>query len=185
VVSRTLVIIDNFLGNPDEMRELALKQTYVKMGSAGKRSTQQFHRLIPPAEFGRLLDITVEDWNRYPINGRFQICTAEDPLVFHADAQRWAGVIFLTPDAPVECGLTLVRSRATGARRSTGNAATDALTFDGKLLDSTKWETIDRIGNVYNRLVLWDAQHIHAAASYFGTDLRDGRLFWMFFFDGA
>lgn len=185
MVNRTLVVVDNFLPEPDSVRLLALQQSFVKMGSAGKRSAQQFHHMAPHEEFGRMLGIIVDDWNRYSINGRFQICTAEDPIVFHSDQQRWAGVIFLTPDAPVESGLSLVRSRITGATHSTGDAKIDTATFEGKLLDSTKWETVDKIGNVYNRLVLWDARHIHAASSYFGTGLNDGRLFWMFFFDGA
>lgn len=184
-MNRTLVVVDNFLSEPDSVRLLALQQSFIKMGSAGRRSTQQFHHMAPHEEFGRMLGINIDGWDRYPINGRFQICTSDDPIVFHSDEQRWAGVIFLTPNAPVESGLSLVRSRITGATHSSGDAVTDGRTYDGKLLDVTKWETIDKIGNVYNRLVLWDARHIHAASSYFGAGQSDGRLFWMFFFDGA
>ena len=50
-------------------------------------------------------------------------------------------------------------------------------------LDGTKWEEIDRIGNKYNRLAIWDAKLIHAASQYFGKNLNDSRLFHMFFFD--
>ena len=50
-------------------------------------------------------------------------------------------------------------------------------------LDSTKWEEIDRIGNKFNRLAIWDARLIHAASQYFGQNVYDSRLFHMFFFD--
>ncbi len=178
-----LVIVDDFLASPDAFRKLALDQAYTKMGSAGRRSAIRFHSSIDVTVFEALLQRKILDWEEQPINGRFQICTSEDPIVYHSDTQSHAGIIFLTPDAPVESGLTLVRSRRTGRRRSPGDAATASATFDGALLDSTAWETIDKIGNVYNRLVLWDARLIHSASCYFGTKPDDSRLFWMFFFN--
>jgi hypothetical protein len=184
VVNRTLVIVDDFLPNPDTIRDLASQQVFTQMGSAGKRSTQQFHTMIDPEIFGQLLGIRIADWGKYPINGRFQFCTSEDPIVRHADLQKYAGIIFLTPDAPVEAGLSLVKSRVTGARRMPPDAAESSRTFEKNFFDSTKWDTVDKIGNIYNRLVLWDAQMIHAASCYFGMGQNDGRLFWMFFFDG-
>lgn len=39
------------------------------------------------------------------------------------------------------------------------------------------------MGNVYNRLAMWDARLVHAATDYFGTDINNSRLFQMFFFD--
>ena len=50
-------------------------------------------------------------------------------------------------------------------------------------LDSTEFDLVDVVGNVYNRLVLFDAQVIHAASTYFGTTKENGRLFQLFFFD--
>ena len=49
--------------------------------------------------------------------------------------------------------------------------------------DMTKWELVDRIGNVYNRLVLYRGDHFHISMDYFGQDINDGRLFQTFFFD--
>jgi len=46
-----------------------------------------------------------------------------------------------------------------------------------------KWELVDRIGNVYNRLVLYRGDHFHISLDYFGQDLYDGRLFQTFFFN--
>ena len=57
--------------------------------------------------------------------------------------------------------------------------------FDGGFYDPTLWEKIDVIGNVYNRLVLWQGDLVHSASCYFGTNIDNGRLFQMFFFDEA
>ena len=47
----------------------------------------------------------------------------------------------------------------------------------------TKWELVDRIGNIYNRLVLYRGDHFHISLDYFGQDMNDGRLIQTLFFD--
>lgn len=49
--------------------------------------------------------------------------------------------------------------------------------------DLTKWELVDRIGNVFNRLVLYPGHYWHMSLDYFGSDLNSGRLFQTFFFN--
>ena len=49
--------------------------------------------------------------------------------------------------------------------------------------DSTNFDLVDSIGNVFNRLFIFDAQSIHAASQYFGQSMTDSRLFQIFFFD--
>jgi hypothetical protein len=180
-----VVVVDDFLPVPDLVRQLALEQTYEKMGSAGKRSVETFRHMVNPAIFEDLLHRKLtKPWDHYLINGRFQFCTAEDPLVYHADEQSHAGIIFLTPEAPVESGISLVRSRVTGARDSCRDTNI-GVTYDGNLFDGTKWDVVDKIGNIYNRLILWNGRLNHAPSCYFGTELSNARLFWMFFFDAA
>lgn len=179
----TVVIVDNFLRDPGAMRALALDQQYSKMGSAGVRSHDRFDDLIDPYSIEQALGLKIPDWKKYDLNGRFQFCTSEDPVVFHSDTQTHAGVLFLNPDAPVEAGLSLWKSRATGMRRAPTDTETERRMYAGKLLDPTAWDLVDRIGNVYNRLVLFDAHLIHSSTCYFGTDKLNSRLFQMFFFD--
>ena len=57
----------------------------------------------------------------------------------------------------------------------------DKLNMDGQ--DYTKWELVDTIGNIYNRLVLYPGDLFHASLDYFGKDLETGRLFQTFFFN--
>ena len=46
-----------------------------------------------------------------------QFCTAEDQLVYHTDSQTYAAVVFLTPDAPAECGTSFFKHKANGLRK--------------------------------------------------------------------
>jgi hypothetical protein len=50
-------------------------------------------------------------------------------------------------------------------------------------LDKTPYDTVDKFGNVFNRLVIFDAGCIHGASEYFGYDMETARLWHMFFFD--
>jgi hypothetical protein len=40
-----------------------------------------------------------------------------------------------------------------------------------------------KVGNIYNRLVLYRGDMFHSSLDYFGKDLKDGRLFQTFFFN--
>jgi hypothetical protein len=58
-----------------------------------------------------------------------------------------------------------------------------AKVFNSGYYDSTQFDEVDVVGNVYNRIVLFNAKLIHAAPVYFGTNVENGRLFQLFFFD--
>jgi len=92
-------------------------------------------------------------------------------------------ILYLNPNAPIECGTMLLKSRITGSRH------TDDLyhegSFSGGYYDKTKFDVVDVIGNIYNRLIIMDAQCIHAASQYFGQDKDDSRLTHLFFFDNV
>lgn len=193
--SPTLVIVDNFYKNVDHVREFALKQDFVEHPAQhkGRRTDARFMFPGLQQEFERLLDVSIQDWDTMGCNGVFQYCTKDDVIVFHSDLQQYAGIVFLTPDAPPSTGTSLLRSKQTGLRRSpteedarrTGKSTQQLSqeTYAGKLLDPNAWELVDKVGNVYNRLVLWKGQYIHAASEYFGDTLENGRLFQLFFFN--
>lgn len=183
----TFVVQDDFFVDPDAVRVFALAQKFAPSdGSPGYRSVERFHRLVDPDVFGRLLHRKITRWEEHGANGRLQFCTARDPIVYHSDSQSHAGVIFLTPNAPAECGLSMFRSKVTGLRRPPQDLETEASMYGvggANLFDRSKWEEIDRIGNLYNRLILWDGRLVHAASAYFGSAMENCRLFQVFFFD--
>jgi hypothetical protein len=181
-------IVDNFYENPDQVREFALKQEYVEggfgRGFIGRRTEQQF--LFPGLKerFEEIMGRKITEWESHGMNGRFQIAWAGEPLVYHCDSQQWGGMLYLTPDAPYSCGTTLYAHKTTRARTyydEGWDVAWKDIPGDPHL-DGTHFEAVDVLGNVYNRLVIFDASAIHSASQYFGTVKDNARLWQMFFF---
>jgi hypothetical protein len=75
----------------------------------------------------------------YTMCGRFQYCTCEDPLVYHADHQRWAATVYLTPDAPYECGTSLLAHKETRIRHVSVEGSD--IIWSKKFLDPTPWDS--------------------------------------------
>jgi hypothetical protein len=101
----------------------------------------------------------------------------------HHDPQQYAGVLYLTPDAPVEAGTSLYRSKMTNSMLGYGPEYSEV--YPRGNLDPSQFERVDTIGNVYNRLILFNSHMIHSASSYFGNSKESGRLVQLFFFDLA
>ena len=182
-------IVDNFYDNPDEIRKFALEQEFDEggfgRGFIGRRTKQQF--LFPnlKEKFEEIMGRKITAWQEHGMNGRFQIAWSGEPLVYHCDSQKWGGMLYLTPNAPYQCGTTLYAHKQTRAR-TYYEEGWDAAWKDipGEChLDGTHWEPVDVLGNVYNRLVIFDASAIHSASEYFGTVMENARLWQMFFFD--
>ena len=184
--SPRLWVVDNFYSNPDHIRSLALNVPYIEggigRGFIGRRTQDQY--LFPglKSRFESIMGMKITVWEDHFMNGRFQSCWAGEPLVYHCDAQKWAGMLYLTPDAPPECGTTMWRHKASKVRHNSEPNIMDAF-IDETKLDRTMYEAVDHVGNVYNRLVIFDAGLIHSATEYFGYDLEHSRLWQMFFFD--
>lgn len=186
---QTSWIVDNFYESPGEVRRFALEQEYVEggfgRGFIGRRTEKQF--LFPGLKerFEQIMGKSIIKWEEYGMNGRFQIAWSGEPLVYHCDSQKWGGMLYLTPDAPFQCGTTLYAHKKTRAR-TYYDQGWDASWKDipgDPHLDGTPFEPVDVLGNVYNRLVIFDASCIHSASEYFGTVSENSRLWQMFFFD--
>jgi hypothetical protein len=181
--SKRAFIIDNFYDDPDAVREYALQQEYFDdPGYIGRRTRTQ--HLLPGIKeaFEQIMNMKITAWESYGMNGRFQHNYAGEQLVYHCDDQMWAAMIYLTPDAPPQCGTSTFRHRKTKVHHSKQPKIMES--FNQKtFLDKTPYEVVDVFGNVYNRLVIFDGHLIHAASEYFGSDINDCRLWQMFFFD--
>lgn len=179
-------VIDNFYQNPDDVREYALSLEYNSDNNyyKGYRSAVPYY----PPGMVELLERTIgrKITNFYGngANGFFQITTERDPNVFHADSQTWAGILYLTPDAPIESGTSLLRNKITKVSDMSPIFETEEQSIHNpSFLDSTKYEAVATVGNVYNRLVIIHSKCLHAAGNYFGNSLETGRLVQLFFFD--
>jgi hypothetical protein len=174
-----LVIAENFYDNPDDVRAFALSQPFDVKGNYPGSRTKPFMNDSMKAAISTLVAASgqVTNWHEdCGFTGAFQLCTAQDRTWIHADSfNTWAGVCYLTPDAPVSGGTSLYRHKATGHR--------EKVDVDYESYDYTKWEEVDRIGNIYNRLILYRGNMFHASVDYFGSTYEDARLFQTFFFD--
>lgn len=181
---KRLFVVDDFYKNPDVVRDYALTKVEYTGNSnwfKGLRSTTVYRPPGIKEAFESILGEKIENFEEHGYNGVFQICTSADPQVYHFDTQKWAAMIYLTPNAPIESGTRLHRSRINGTRDSREWGIDDA--FEGDFLDSTRHDITDSAANIYNRLVIMDAKCIHSAGPYFGNSKETGRLTHLFFFD--
>jgi len=191
---KRLFVVDNFYADPYAIREFALQQTYFPgEGAVGHRTRKQFLFDGLRESFESIIGVKIVDhtndgfgWLDEGINGRFQYCPAGTPSVFHCDSQRWAAVIYLTPDAPPQSGTSFLRHKET---KIFHNSQIDWESGQGlkvfnqhTFLDGTPYETVDTVGNVFNRLVIFDGGLIHSGINYFGWNAETSRLFHIFFF---
>lgn len=181
--NKRLFIVDNFYRDPYTIREIALTMEYVNdlRYYKGLRSKQTYRSQEIKTYFEQIIGETITDWDNHGFNGCFQITTAEDPQVYHCDTQKWAAMIYLTPNAPADSGTRLHVHKETGLHHGLESEIGNA--FSGGFFDSTKFDTVALAGNVFNRLVIMDARHIHSAGTYFGNSKETGRLVQLFFFD--
>lgn len=181
---KRLFVVDNFYANPNLVREFALAQKYEEQSDwyKGRRTFDRFHTPQLKAAFESIMGEKINNWEEHGMNGKFQFCVPQNPLVYHYDSQKWAAMIYLTPDAPFMSGTSLYAHKETRIRHIDEHPEADKC-FSGGFYDSTKFELVDTIGNVFNRLVIFDARSFHAAHQYFGTDIHNSRLFQIFFFD--
>jgi len=181
--SKRAIIVDNFFKDPLAVRQFALSlEFFDDPGYIGRRTRTQHFLPGVKESFEELIGEQITEWESYGMNGRFQYNFAGEKLVYHCDEQKWAAMIYLSPNAPAQCGTSTYRHRATGIHHNRQDGIMNA--FNQKtFLDKTPYDTVDSFGNIFNRLVIFDGGCIHAASEYFGSDIDDCRLWQMFFFD--
>ncbi len=117
---------------------------------------------------------------------------AEAPGVHFDSPLDWVTmIVYLTPDAPHDAGTSLWQHRATGlasapARRDAARFGKPVGELNAMLLrdghDKSKWNELDRLGNVYNRAVFYRSGILHSATRHFGSSPATGRLYQTFRF---
>lgn len=184
------IIIDDFYKNPDDVRAFALAQDFNSHGNYPGQRTTSF--------LADNVKISIQDiirpyggevtWWGDDSTGSFQYTLASDRSWIHSDdTTDWAGVLYLTPDAPLSAGTGLFKHKETGLRQWRNSEHPEDVVSSAPVnvesQDMTKWEMVDRIGNVYNRLVIYRGDLFHVSLDYFGQNKKDGRLFQVFFFN--
>lgn len=184
------LIVDDFYSNVDDVRNFALQQDFSVSGNYPGRRTASF---ITDSAKELIQDIIRPfagkvTWWGDDYTGSFQYTTASDRSWIHSDhTTNWAGVLYLTPDAPISAGTGLFKLKENGLRSWKNSDHTEEenrnALHNRYSQDYTKWEMVDKVGNVYNRLVLYRGDLFHVSLDYFGDTKENGRLFQLFFFN--
>jgi hypothetical protein len=171
------IIIDDFLDNPDIVRnsvlQINISKTGMYPGFRSDRADAAYEHYIQQ-KIESVLNKRILGWEQDSL--QFQLCLENEKTWLHCDETAWAGILYLTPNAPVDAGTGIFRHKQTQ-------------TFIGPNLelnakDETQWELITTIGNVYNRLVLYNGKVFHRSLiSGFGDNKYTGRLTQVFFFN--
>uniref|UniRef100_A0A6C0KNX3 Prolyl 4-hydroxylase alpha subunit Fe(2+) 2OG dioxygenase domain-containing protein n=1 Tax=viral metagenome TaxID=1070528 RepID=A0A6C0KNX3_9ZZZZ len=189
-----LIIVDNFYNNAMETRNFILSQEFsVKGNYPGQRTVSYanehlkdvIQKYVEPFA-GKIVDFPLpnNDSDTNDIyNGAFQYTLAKDRSWMHTDKwNNWAGIVFLTPDAPLSSGTAFYRFNDGAMSQEDTDILLNQDEVNRFSQDLTKWELVDKVGNVFNRLILFDANRYHVSCDYFGDTKENGRLFQVFFF---
>lgn len=187
-----LIITDDFYVYPDKVREFALSQEFTVYGNYPGQRTQPFSY----DDLKRSIQYIVQQaggnitqFEEFDYTAAYQYTTSKDSSWIHSDqTTMWAGVCYLTPNAPLSSGTGLFKHKETGlygaARKEDGSYDTEIMNKIYKdSRDMSKWDMVDMVSNKFNRLVLYRGDLFHTSLDYFGTDKNDGRLFQTFFFN--
>lgn len=188
-----LIVIDNFYNNPHETRKYILTQEFSVRGNyPGQRTvsyaTQHLKDIIQGYVMpfgGKITDFPIPDktTNANVYNGSFQYTTSRDRSWVHIDGfNNWGGVLYMTPNAPLSSGTAFYKFNDGAECQRDQDILENKTQTDTYSQDMTKWQLVDQVGNVFNRLILFNSKRFHMSMDYFGDSKENGRLFQVFFF---
>jgi len=197
-----VTVIDNFYDNHDAIRNFALAQKYkfrheetgIDYVYPGCR-TKDLHELdsvLQAKVLKKLISvfhIPEHDHMRWVISSSFQsVSGAYGQGVIHTDTNTiFAGVLYLSPDAPLDAGTSLYKRNNSFDHVKYKQACelNDERFKAGELVMDTTYhnmfDEVVRVNNIYNTLILFEGDIFHAANNFFGTIMEDSRLAQVFF----
>lgn len=191
-----IIVIDNFYNNALETRNHILSQEFSVRGNypgqrtisyANENLKEIIQEYIMPYG-GKITDFPMPNPNNLSntdviYNGAFQYTTSRDRSWVHVDGyNNWAGVLYMTPDAPLSSGTAFYRFHDGSTCTLDAEILKNKEETDKYSQDMTKWHLVDQVGNVFNRLILFNSNRYHMSMDYFGDSKENGRLFQTFFF---
>jgi len=169
-----IFIIDQFYQYPDTIRNFGLDTL---QNPHLINTIKNNHSL--KEKFEKILNKRIVSFSQYADNGTFSLSNRSSSISYELKPQQYTGIVFLTPNAPLTSGITLYRVRSTGNYTLSD---TELATINNTK-NTTELEAVDIVGNVYNRLVLFNSQMIHSITHHFGSEKETSRLVQLFSFD--
>jgi hypothetical protein len=196
-----VTVVNDFYDDPDSIRQFALAQKYtychelkdIDYVFPGSRTKDLFE--LNPALYERIckklvsvFHIPEHDMMRWAITTSFQIVEAKygSGLIHQDQNTVFAGVLYLTPNAPLDSGTSLFRKNNTfkDADYKKGIADNDKRFKNNQPIDfsyHSMFDEVVRVNNVYNTLILFEGDIHHCANSFFGETAENARLAQVFF----
>ena len=197
-----VTIIENFYENPNAIRKFALTQEYtfchdrpnLKYVYPGGRTKDLFDldSVLHEKICKKLVSVfhnSEHDYMRWALSTNFQSVTAEYKKgIIHTDNDTiFAGVLYLSPNAPLNSGTSLYKKNKTFNEKKYLQALNGNDTrfragdIEMDIAYHSMFDEIVRVNNVYNTLIIYEGRHFHAANQFFGKTLKDSRLAQVFF----
>jgi len=181
-----IMVFDDFFQDPDAIRAEVLTRDFDDGGSnfpsqKAEPEVMQYQMQIKRHIEDRILGRPITAWPaqyntcwQYSVEGQVQ------PI--HHDHGLYTALVYLTPDADISAGTSLYRHKETKIDTwDINDPATHPIALNTGP-DEDTWEQVAFVGNVYNRLIVFNSQHYHKGAGTFGSNKENGRLYCTFFF---
>ena len=202
MMNRFIMVIDNFYYAPDSVRQIALNMTFATRKDTTGCRTQRYQPKGIREGIERAIKWRIKSWEDEKVqseydNGAFfsgfdKGRYAETPYVHYDTPTNWLTLlIYMTPDAPFDAGTSTWQHRETGLISNPTRKDAEGLKTSIRELreifardadNPKRWRELDRVGNVYNRAVVFTSNVLHSASKHFGSDQFNGRIFQGFRF---
>jgi hypothetical protein len=195
-----ITVVNDFYESPDEIRRFALTQKFQyckapeeKYGWPGCRTKDI--SILDNSLYQKVCSKIISlfhnfehDLMRWEITTSFQLVSKRfEKGLIHKDGNVvFAGIIYLSPNAPLDSGTSIYRQNNLfdEQRYSKALDQNDFMLTRGKNPSfdyHDMFEETIRVNNVYNSLILFEGDQYHAANNFYGTDKEDSRLTQTFF----
>lgn len=198
----SIIIVDDFLENADDLRRAALQLTYPPQQGPypGRNSQERIDISGLAQQVSHLVAEPLKVATPLRSHAKFRISLAADQghAKVHIDpGTYWSGILYLSRPEDCAGGTEFFRHRRTGTdhapidpaeRARLGYASDEAMHRDiieKDSSDDSKWELTMRVPMRFNRLVLLRPWLWHTAGPSFGDCMENGRLVYLMFFSSA
>lgn len=195
-----ITVVNDFYECPDEIRRFALTQKFQyckapeeKYGWPGCRTKDI--SILDNSLYQKVCSKIISlfhnfehDLMRWEITTSFQLVSERfEKGLIHKDGNVvFAGIIYLSPNAPLNSGTSIYKPNSLYDE----NRYKEALKFNDLCLTTDKHPSFEyhemfeetlRVNNLYNSMILFEGDQYHAANSFFGSKKENTRLTQTFF----
>jgi len=196
-VTTSLLVIDDFLADPEPLRARALTLSYEMPGPyPGRNSIERIKLEGLEEQVSEIVQEPLRPIAPLQSHGKCRLALSSDdkPGKIHVDPSYWSGILYLSRTGDCRGGTEFYRHIPTGTDqvptdleglRSIGYSSYDEVRRDittRDAFDRSKWELTMTVPMRFNRLVLLRPWLWHTSGPGFGNSIEDGRLIYVMFF---